>query len=129
MRGKEWPGFSALPVWGKALVGLFFGIALMVLLLLPNHLAFYIMAAAAAAWFIGIWVAFRVVAGNIENRGTLTGLAWLATLATIVSMIAIGLIALILGRSWVLWFWTASESVGVIAWMLVVALRLEVPLQ
>lgn len=124
MQGRDWPWFSGLHFWQKGLIGLVFGVALVLLLLLPNHLGFYIMAGGGASGFIGLAVGFRVGANYIENPEALPRVAWLVALASIVSTVAVAVTALISRRSWVLWFWTASECLGVIAWMLFTASRL-----
>lgn len=124
MQGRDWPSFSGLHIWQKGLIGLAFGFALAILLLLPNHLGLYIVAGGGATGFISLVVGFRLGAKYIENPEPLPRLAWLVALASIVSAVAVALTALISGRSWVLWFWIASECFGVIAWMLFVAARL-----
>lgn len=133
MPEREWPSFSALHLWQKGLIGLVFGVVLMVLLLLPNRLGSYITAAAAVAGFVGLWIGFRVGVSNLQRPEALARLALLVASASIVSMIAVGLIALSSQHAWVLWFWTASEALAVMAWMLFVLRRslprVEDPLQ
>ena len=94
---------------------------MLVLLLLPNRLGGYITAAAALAAFVGIVVGFRIGVSLLLDPQALARLAWLVASASIVSMIAVGLVALSFRRPWVLWFLTASEGLGAVAWMLFVA--------
>lgn len=121
---RDWPWFSALHIWQKGLIGIVLGVAVAILLLLPNRLGMYIVAGGVASLIIGVVIGFRVGANFFENPDPLPRIAWLVALAAIVSTVAIAVAALISRRSWLLWFWTASECLGVIAWMLFVAARL-----
>jgi hypothetical protein len=121
---QDWPWFSALHIWQKGLIGLVLGVAVAILLLLPNRLGMYIVAGGVASLIIGVVIGFRVAANYFENSDPLPRIAWLVTLASIVSAVAVALTAFIFRTSWVLWFWTASEGLGAIAWMLFTATRL-----
>ena len=129
MRGQDLTLFSGLNWWWKALIGLAFGIVLLVLLLLPNGLGEYLMIAALVLVLIASIGGFALARfgldrawGPIEVRRVGTLVVWSA----IVLALAIDVMALLWRSLLVLWLWTVPAGLAWFAWM-VFALERSMP--
>jgi len=120
VRGNGWTWFSALSWWRKALIGVAFGIVLLLLLLLPDGLGAFVMMAAVASVLVasisGLAVA-RFALDRAWDPAQVRRVGSLAVWSTIVLTLAIGLIALLWRDARVLWLWTVPASLGGSAWL------------
>ena len=120
MRGKDWIWFSGLNSWHQALIGLAFGIVLLVLFLLPNDLGGYLTIAAV------LMVVVATISGFVLARFALDR-AWrpadvrrvrkFVVRSAFGLALAIGLLAFLSRSQWVLWLWTVPGCLAWFAWM------------
>ena len=117
MRGKDWIWFSGLNSWHQALIGLAFGIVLLVLFLLPNDLGGYLTIAAV------LMVVVATISGFVLARFALDR-AWrpadvrrvrkFVVRSAFGLALAIGLLAFLSRSQWVLWLWTGPGVLGLV---------------